>query len=63
MTRIAISETEVYPEYRIGPVDPEILPAAGFEVEQSLIDEYNRAEAAWNAVQSTLGDLVRKREQ
>jgi hypothetical protein len=64
--RIAISEEDVYPEYRIAPVDPEILaehPDAGFEVDQEFLDAYRRAEEEWNAVQAKLGELLRERER
>lgn len=65
-TRIAITESEVYPEYRIEPVHPEILaenPRAGYEVDQALVDEYNQAGKAWDTVQVKLGALIREREQ
>ena len=35
-------------------------PGAGVEMDQSLIDEYDRAEAAWRAVQGKIGVLARK---
>jgi hypothetical protein len=64
MVRIAITENEVYPEYHVAPVDPEILaehPDAGYEADQALIDEYGRASEAWAAVQAKLGELLRER--
>ena len=66
MTRIAITEDEQWPVYGIIPADPEILgghPDAGVEVDQALIDEYNQARDAWDAVQAKLGNLARAPKQ
>jgi hypothetical protein len=65
-TRIVITEDEKWPVYGIIPADPETptrYPTAGLEVDQALIDEYNRAKDAWDAVQAKLGDLLSARER
>jgi hypothetical protein len=62
MIRMVITEDEEFPVYGLAAVDPDILaghPDAGVEMDQSLIDEYARAEAAWRAVQRKLGVLAR----
>jgi hypothetical protein len=60
---MTICEDEEFPVYSLAPVAPDILaehPGAGVEMDQSLIDEYARAEAAWRAVQGKIGVLARK---
>jgi hypothetical protein len=64
MARMAISENEEFPVFGLNAVDPAILvehPDAGFELDQALIEEFERASAAWAAVQAKLGTLFRER--
>ncbi len=65
MTRIVITEDEVWPVYGITK-DLETLAAfsdAVVEVDQAFIDEFNRARDAWDAVQAKLGDLTKARKE
>lgn len=63
---MVITEDEEFPVYGLAPADPEIPaghPDAGIEMDQSLIDEYARAGAAWRAVQGKIGVLARAARQ
>jgi len=66
VTRVYITEDEQWPVYGIIPVDQTTgskCPDAGVEADQTLIDEYNQARDAWDAVQSKLRALARASRQ
>lgn len=64
VTRVSVTDNEVYPVYSICQADPEILaehPDAGFEVSDEFITRYERARDEWDEVQDKIADLYEKK--